>query len=110
MGRGNTVNVDDLVRTLADRAVELYIDGDRLRFRAPGGALTPELRGKIAVHRLAIIEYLRTGATTTIAAASCGNCHRRNWRDDPPKDGRIRTTCGKCGRFIGYRPAATRMA
>lgn len=103
------MNVDDLLRTLADRAVELYLAGDRLCFRSPAGALTPELRDEIAAHRPAILEQLRTAATTT-AAGGCGNCDWRNWRDEPPKDGRIRTTCGKCGRFIGFRPADPRMA
>jgi hypothetical protein len=104
------VIVDDLLRTLADRAVELYLDGDHLRFRAPEGALTPKLRGDIADHREAIIEQLRMAATTAIGNRHCGNCDWRTWRDGLPKDGRIRTTCGKCGRFVGYRPVNPRMA
>jgi hypothetical protein len=103
------VIVEDLLRTLGDRAVELYVDGDRLRFRAPKGALTPESRDGIAANRSVIIERLRKAAATT-AGDRCVNCNWRNWRDDPPKDGRIRTTCGKCGRFIGYRPVDPRMA
>ncbi len=99
----------DLLHILADCAVELYLDGDQLRFRAPAGALTPELRNEIAAHRPTIIEHLRKGTNTT-ATASCGRCDWRNWRDDPPEDGRIRTTCGKCGRFIGYRPVEPQMA
>jgi hypothetical protein len=103
------VNVDDVLRTLADRAVELYLDGDRLRFRAPTGALTSELRDEIAAHRPVIVDQLCKTRTAT-AVGRCVNCDRRNWRDEPPKDGRIRTTCGKCGRFIGYRLADPRLA
>jgi hypothetical protein len=103
------VIVENLLRTLADRAVELYLDGDRLRFRAPAGALTPELREEIAAHRPTIIERLQK-ASTNVAVSRCRICYSRNWRDDPPKDGRIRTMCGKCGRFIGYRPLDSRMA
>lgn len=101
------MNVGNLLRMLADCAVELCLDGDRLRYRAPQGALTANLRGEIAAHRLAIIEHLQRGNHDRPGAGRCVNCDWRSWQDDPPKDGRIRTTCGKCGQFIGYRPVGT---
>jgi len=104
------VNIDDLLRCLADRSVELFLADGRLRYRGPEAALTAELRGHIASHRSTIIERLRMAATASGGTCCCGKCHRQNWVDDPPKDSRIRTTCGKCGRFIGYRPVGPRMA
>ena len=102
--------VDDLIRTLANRDVELYLVGDRLRFRAPEGALTPELRSEIGAQRTTIIEHLRAASVMATELKRCTRCDWRNWVDAAPKDGRIRTTCGKCGRFIGYRPAEPEMA
>jgi hypothetical protein len=99
------MTVAELFRCLADRHVELYLDGDRLRYRAPEGALTPDLRDKISAQRSAIIDHLRAATATDVVGTRCTICDRHHWVDAPPQDGRIRTTCGKCGRFIGYRPA-----
>jgi len=103
------VSIHDLLRCLADRSVELYVDDNRLCYRAPEGALTAEIRGHIAAHRLTIIERLRTTTTAAARPRQCGNCDRQNWVDGPAEDGRVRTACGKCGRFIGYRPIGPRM-
>lgn len=103
------MSVDDLLRRLAARSVELYLAGDRLRYRAPEGALDTGLRNEIAAHRSAIIEHLQLAASPGGGRQRCGNCDRRNWVDEPPKDGRIRTTCRKCGGFIGYRRVDQRM-
>jgi hypothetical protein len=102
------LNTVELMNELSRRGVVLYLDGDRLRFRAPVGALVTELRAAIAEQRLAIIDRLRpTPAAAGSHNAKCARCDHRNWVDAPPVAGQIRTTCGKCGRFIGYRPVGT---
>jgi hypothetical protein len=30
------------------------------------------------------------------------------WKDHPPENGMVRTTCKKCGGFVGYRPVKVR--
>ena len=102
------MNIDDLLRCLAGCDVQLYLDGDRLRYKAPVGALTLAHRKDIATHRIAIVERLKADETVPGVLRRCTYCDLRDWVDDPPKDGRIRTTCGKCGRFIGYRPMVPR--
>lgn len=95
------MSVDELFACLADRGVQLYLDAGRLRFKAPVGALTKPLRDGITTYRTTIIERIESGASVP---KRCSYCDWRNWIDEPPKYGRIRTTCGKCGKFIGYRP------
>jgi hypothetical protein len=92
-----------ILRRLAERNVKLYLEGDRLRFRAPAGALTDDLRANITDHRTEIISLLRPRPVLA-AGERCVTCDRRGWVDEPPVAGRIRTHCGSCGRFIGYRP------
>jgi len=90
------VTLDELRIELATKNVVIYLDGDRPRYRAPQGALSPEMRSAIGEHRAAIVEHLRE---------KCVVCDRQNWVDEPAKQGKIRTFCGKCGHFVGYRPA-----
>lgn len=98
------MSTDDLFCCLVDRGVQLYLDGDRLRFKAPVGAMTSSLRDEITTQRITIIERLKSRPLVRGVPQRCTYCDWRDWVDEPPKDGRIRTTCGKCGRFIGYRP------
>jgi hypothetical protein len=90
------LNAEQLLADLAQKQILIYMDGDRLRYRAPQGALSAEMRAAIGAHRAAIVEHLRE---------KCVVCDRQNWVDEPAKQGKIRTVCGKCGRFVGYRPA-----
>ena len=96
---------EEILQRLANHGVQLYLVGYRLRFRAPPGALSQELRTEIAARRLAIVQHLASERVAAASTAHSPTCDRRFWVDEPPQDGRIRTTCSICGRFIGYRPA-----
>jgi hypothetical protein len=97
------MSADELMRQLEDRKVKLYLDGGRLCFRAARGVLTGELREAVAAHREAIIRRLTTEPCATPTARCNGFCDPRNWADEAVSRRLIRTTCGTCGRFIGYR-------
>ena len=56
------MTVAQLLQRLSDSSVRLYLEDDTLRFRAPKGALTKELRQEIAGLKNEIIEALKCGA------------------------------------------------
>jgi len=98
------MTLDQLLVDLAHNQVVIFMDGDRLRYRAPEGVLTADMRMAIGEHRGAIINRLQGNLPlTSPCSGNCNNCNRQNWVDEPAKDGRIRTVCGRCGHFIGYR-------
>jgi hypothetical protein len=97
------MTTDNLLMRLKDRNVKLYLDGGRLCFRAARGVLTGELRDAVATHREEIIRRLASEPRAAPTTRCDGYCDPRNWADEPVSRRLIRTTCGQCGRFIGYR-------
>ncbi|MDC3961542.1 non-ribosomal peptide synthetase [Polyangium jinanense] len=55
------MNVKEILLTAEARGVALRVDGENLVFKAPKGALTPELRQAIADRKMEIISFLRGG-------------------------------------------------
>ena len=56
------MNLNELIRALADRGVELWHEGDRLRFRAPKGSIDPQERSRLSSNRAEVIALLRAEA------------------------------------------------
>ena len=52
------MNQHQLLGELFHRGVKVWADGDQLRVRAPQGALTPELRDSLAVHKQEILSLV----------------------------------------------------
>ncbi len=50
----------ELLNELSRRGIELRTEGDQLRYRAPKGALTSDLRSRIDAHRSELLAALRT--------------------------------------------------
>ena len=98
------MNIGKFLRDLRARDISIYLDGETLRFRAPAGALTTTLRDLVSRHRGEIICQLRDAPSPEMGRRKCTICIPDNWRDEQSRNGRIRTTCRACGRFIGYRP------
>ena len=61
------MRVTELLAYLRGQGVELWVNGDHLRYRAPKGLLTPALRREMAEHKLEIMALLRetSGAAST---------------------------------------------
>jgi hypothetical protein len=80
-----------LLRTLADGGVTLYLDGDRLRYRAAPGAYADDLRRAVAEHRSELMALLRTWdqpRADAALAAALARCDRA--REDARTDGKPR--------------------
>ena len=51
-----------ILRALVEAGVAVWLDGGALRYRAPAGALTDELRAAVAASRVGLVALLRAGA------------------------------------------------
>ena len=72
----------DVLAQAQAAGVQLVANGDRLHYRAPAGALTPELRAALQAHRAALLALL---AKRPPAAAS----RPTRWFDREPWYGQI---------------------
>ena len=53
------MSVTDLIADLSHLGVRLWLDGDQLRFRAPQGTLTAELKAQLAERKADLVGFLR---------------------------------------------------
>ncbi|MDY6937883.1 MAG: condensation domain-containing protein [Cyanobacteriota bacterium] len=51
--------LNELLSELRDLDIQLWLEGDRLRYNAPKGALTPELRDRLVDRKAEIISFLQ---------------------------------------------------
>jgi hypothetical protein len=51
--------VIEFIESLAERGVELWAEGDRLRYRSPKIELTPEILGRLKREKSTILEYFK---------------------------------------------------
>lgn len=62
------MSIANILATCTERGikVELDVDGENLRIRAPKGALTEDLRTRLAAHKADLVALLQTRKTSTI--------------------------------------------
>ncbi|MGQ9576784.1 MAG: TubC N-terminal docking domain-related protein [Thermoguttaceae bacterium] len=90
------MTLDHLLAALNPRGVTLWAEGDKIRGCGP---VSPEILAAIRIHNAELLERLRRGQ-------DCDPLYRLDyWLNTPTRDGRVRTTCACCLRFIGYRPS-----
>lgn len=73
----------EVLREARERGIELSINGDKLKLRAPEGALDAALHDALTAHKPAILEILR-GPPVGLDGlpAGCCTCGSPSWWDD----------------------------
>jgi amino acid adenylation domain-containing protein len=83
------MSVTELLQQLSDHGVELWFEGERLRFRAPNGAFTAALRAEVRESRAEVLAQLRCDAGQRTASFPLSFSQRSLWflhqqfRDSP---------------------------
>jgi hypothetical protein len=91
------VTAVELLRACAARRITLWVDAQRLRYRAPTGVLTPELAMALGEGKTAVIELLRAQGNT-VPPPACTTCATSAWlwAPDWPRAGDGCWLCGTC--------------
>ena len=89
------MTVTDLLQQLAERGVELWLEGSRLRFRGPPGALEPAHRDAIRAGRSDVIAALRARATSQIRESPLSHNQRGLWfiHQEAPESAAYHVAC-----------------
>ncbi len=78
----STAQVTKLLANLNHLGVKLWLEGENLRFKAPKGALTPELKNSLSASKADVIELLRSHASSR--AATVPDVQPRSTQGDSP--------------------------
>jgi amino acid adenylation domain-containing protein len=73
------VSVSALLKQLASQGVELWFEGERLRFRAPNGVLTAPQRAEVSARRAEVLAQLRRDAGNRRASFPLSFSQRSLW-------------------------------
>jgi amino acid adenylation domain-containing protein len=73
------VSIAGLLERLSEQGIQLWFEGNRLRFRGPRGALGPEDRAALAEHRDEAIAVLRERAAAGLRSAPLSYGQRSLW-------------------------------
>lgn len=69
----------ELIAMLSQAGIELWVEGDKLRFRAPKDALTPEYRDLLTQHKAEVIEILRERARSAVVYQPLSYSQQSMW-------------------------------
>src|SRR5688572_14503515 len=77
------MSITDLIADLSQRGVRLWLDGEQLRFRAPQGTLTSELKVQLAARKDELREFLQQ-VQSSLEAPAAPAISPAPRDDDPP--------------------------
>lgn len=59
------MNASEILTTLTQKGVQIWVENDRLNIRSPKGVLTPDIQAELAARKPELLEFLRDRNTIT---------------------------------------------
>jgi hypothetical protein len=69
--------IPELLAAIRNRGARLWLEGDRLRYAAPEGMMTPDLRAHLSAQKEEIVRYLKGLTAAAPAAVAAGPLNAR---------------------------------